>query len=165
MILRRAPHRNSDAKEQVMTLDEMKTEAVTRIEVENPGCKGFKAARVYDHIMDGIVVLVAFMNAEGKDDSNCVYFGRGEVRNYRWVSDVLQAVSATRERNWFFRFIELAGVGGVIASFLVLVFSILLFTLALVKPDNSTILEVVKLSFTLILGFFFGSQAANKKTS
>jgi membrane-anchored glycerophosphoryl diester phosphodiesterase (GDPDase) len=94
-----------------------------------------------------------------------VYFGRDEVRVYRFFSDVLQAVSGTRERNWLFRLIELVGIGGVIALFLVLVFSVLLSALAFVNRDNSTILEVIKLSFTLILGFFFGSQTANKKAS
>jgi hypothetical protein len=95
-----------------------------------------------------------------------VYFGRGETRVYRWHSDIIQSVSGARERVWFFRFIELAGVGGVIAFFLVLVFSILLCALAFFNPGvNPTILEVVKLSFTIILGFFFGSQSANKKSA
>jgi hypothetical protein len=51
------------------------------------------------------------------------------------------------------------------ARLLVLVFSVLLCVLAFISPDNSTILEVVKLSFTIILGFFFGSQTAGQKTS
>ena len=71
----------------------------------------------------------------------------------------------SRERVWFFRFIELAGIGGVIAFFLILVFSILLCVLAFVPTANSTVLELVKASFTIILGFFFGSQSAGKKSA
>ena len=70
----------------------------------------------------------------------------------------------SRERVLFFRFIELVGVGGLIASFLVVVLAVLLFFLAWENPGESSIIEVVKLSFTIILGFFFGSQAASQKT-
>ena len=147
-----------------MTLEEITTEACNRIVEDNPGCKDSKANRVFKNIMDGTVVTVSFVNARGENETNHVYFGRNETRAYRKYVDILQDVS-TRERVWFFRFIELAGVGGVIAFFLVLVFSVLLSVLAFVNRDNSTILEVVKLSFTLILGFFFGSQTASQKRS
>jgi hypothetical protein len=149
-----------------MTIDEMKEKARLRIEADNPGCTGFKATRVYENVMDGTVVTISFMTAASKEDSNHVHFGRNEARVYRWHGDILAAVSGARERVWFFRFIELAGVGGVIAFFLVLVFSILLCALAFFNPNvNPTILEVVKLSFTIILGFFFGSQSAAKKSA
>ena len=147
----------------MLTHDEMKTEALKRVTANNPGMTP-TSSRVFENIMDGAVVGVFFKTKEGKEDSNCVYFGRDEVRDYRWFSDVIQAVSGARERNWLFRLIGLVGIGGVIALFLVLAFSILLSILAFV-PHDSTVLEVVKLSFTLILGFFFGSQTANKKTA
>ena len=149
-----------------MTIDEMKEKARLRIEADNPGCTGFKATRVYENVMDGTVGTISFMTAASKEDSNHVHFGRSEARVYRWHGDILAAVSGARERVWFFRFIGLAGVGGVIAFFLVLVFSILLCALAFFNPNvNPTILEVVKLSFTIILGFFFGSQSAGKKSA
>jgi hypothetical protein len=90
--------------------------------------------------------------------------GRNDIRTFRWHSDVLNAISGTRERVWFFRFLELAGIGGVIAFILILIFSVLLCVLAFSSSTvNPSILEVVKLSFTVILGYFFGSQAAAKK--
>jgi len=149
-----------------MNHDEMREKARKRVEADNPACKDFKAARVFDNIMDGTVITVSFMSPAGKEDANHVHFGsRGETRVYRWHGDVLAAVSGARERIWFFRFIELAGIGGVIAFFLVLVFSVLLCALAFFNPNaNPTILEVVKLSFTIILGFFFGSQSGPKKS-
>lgn len=98
---------------------------------------------------------MTFTTQTGKEDHNLVHFGPDEMRVYRWHSDVLAAVSGSRERIWFFRFIELAGIFGVIAFFLVLAFFILLCVLAFVPTANSTVLEVVKLSFTIILGFFF----------
>ena len=150
-----------------MTLDEMKEKARSRIEGDNLGCTGFKATKIFENILDGTVVTVTFTTAAGKEDSNHVHFGRNdELRVYRWYGDVLAAVSAAKERVWFFRFIELAGVGGMIAFFLVLVFSVLLCVLAFSSVSaNPTILEVVKLSFTVILGYFFGSQSAAKKAA
>ena len=147
-----------------MTLDEMKEKAKTRVETDNPACTGFKVNRVYENIMDGTVISVSFQTSAGKEDSNHIHFGRNEVRTYRWHGDIITAISTSRERIWFFRFLELAGIGGVIAFILVLIFSVLLCVLAFVNPNvNPSILEVVKLSFTIILGYFFGSQASGKR--
>lgn len=86
------------------------------------------------------------------------------MRVFRWTSDVLAAVAGTRERVWFFRFIELAGIGGVIAFILVLIFSLLLCALAFLnRTVDPSILEMVKLSFTVILGYFFGSQSSGQR--
>jgi hypothetical protein len=47
---------------------------------------------------------------------------------------------------------------------LVVVFSILLCVLAFTTTiANPSVVEIVKLSFTVILGFFFGSQTGHKK--
>jgi hypothetical protein len=147
-----------------MSLDDLKEKARTRIETDNPGSTNFKVSRVYENLMDGVLITVTFQTNGGKEDSNHVHFGNNEVRVYRWHSDVLAAISSTRERVWFFRFIELAGIGGVIAFILVLIFSVLLCALAFLNPNvNPSILEVVKLSFTVILGYFFGSQTAGRK--
>lgn len=150
-----------------MNREEMKLRASERVQEANPKCSDFEARRVFENILDGIVVSVFFKTPEGKEDSNQVHFGRNdELRLYRWMGDVLAEVSSSRERVWLFRFIELAGIGGVIAFILVLIFSILLCALAFFNPNvNPTILEVVKLSFTIILGFFFGSQSAGKRVA
>lgn len=150
-------------KEQDMQLDELRKKAEERVASDNPDGKEFRVQKVYENILDGTIISVSFKTPEGKEDANHVHFGPNEVRVYRWHSDVLNAVSGTKERVWFFRFIELAGIGGVIAFVLVLIFSVLLCVLAFVRtPVNDTILEVVKLSFTIILGYFFGSQSARK---
>jgi len=115
--------------------------------------------------MDGTLITVTFQTNQGKEDSNHIYFGRDEVRVYRWHSDALSAVANYKERLWFFRFIEMAGIGGVIAFMLILIFAIIVCVLAFSStqnnPQSTTIVEVVKSSFTLILGYFFG-QAAKK---
>jgi hypothetical protein len=149
-----------------MTPDEMKKIALARLEEDTPeGVAGsFRVHRTFDNIMNGTVVRVNFKTQTG-EDHNLVHFGPNGMTRYRWTSDVLAAVSGWREPIWFFRFIELAGIGGVIAFFLILVFSILLSVLAFVPTANSTVLEVVKASFTLILGFFFGSQSAGKRAA
>ena len=148
-----------------MTLDELKEKARAKVENDNPGNTNFKVSKVFENLMDGTLISVSFQTSTGKEDSNHVHFGRmNEVRTYRWHGDVLNAIASTRERVWFFRFIELAGIGGVIAFILVLIFSVLLCALAFSNPNvNPSILEVVKLSFTIILGYFFGSQTAAKK--
>ena len=148
-----------------MNHEAMKKTARERVEEENPKCTEFDARKVYPNILEGTVVTVFFKTAEGKEDSNQIYFGPNEeVRRYRWMGDVLSEVSTTRERVWFFRFIELAGIGGLIAFILVVVFSVLLCLLAFFNPTvNPTILEVVKTCFTIILGFFFGSQSVGKR--
>jgi hypothetical protein len=151
--------------EHFMTIEEMKEKARTRVEQNNPGSNEFKPTRIFENIMNGTLVTVTFMTQAGKEDSNHVHFGPDEMRVYRWHGDVLADVSGSRERVWFFRFIELAGIGGVIAFVLVIAFSIMLCVLAFVPSTNSTVLEVIKASFTLILGFFFGSQSAGKKSA
>ena len=132
-----------------MTREEMEKEAQARVERANPGSKGFEVGKTLDNIMHGTLVTVDFTTEAGKKDHNLVHFGPDEVRGYRYHSDVAAAVSISRERVWFFRFIELAGIGGVIAFFLLLPFSILLCVLAFVPTANSAVLEVVKLSFTI----------------
>lgn len=149
-----------------MTLDEMKEKAIKRAQNDNPDGSNFRLQRVFENIMDGTIVSIAFDTPNKKDDSNHIHFGPNEVRVYRWHSDVIAAVAGARERIFFFRFIELAGVGGVIAFFLILIFSILLCVLAFTPSQvDATVLEVVKLSFTVILGYFFGSQTAGKKAT
>jgi hypothetical protein len=146
-----------------MTPEEMKEKARERIEQENPDGKEFKVGKVFENIMNGTLVTVNFKTQAGKEDLSLVHFGPDGMKPYRWHSEALAAISGSRERIWFFRFIELAGIGGVIAFFLVLAFSILLCVLAFFPNANETVLEVVKLSFTIILGFFFGSQSAGKR--
>jgi hypothetical protein len=151
-------------KETVMKIDEMKENARARVETDNPGKTNFKVSKLYENLMDGTLITVSFQDSSGKEDFNHVHFGSNEIRTYRWHNDVLNAVSNYKERVWFFRFLEFAGMGGLIAFILVLVFSLLLCVLAFFNTNvNPSIVEVVKLSFTIILGFFFGSQASGKK--
>src|SRR4029077_14943009 len=145
-----------------MTLEEIKDKAVARVEADNPGNTSFKAAKVYEHLMDGTLVTVTFQNGSGKEDSNHVHFGKDDNRVYRWHSDVLNTVANYKERLWFFRFLEMVGIGGVITFILVILFSLLLCVIGLIPNANAAILDVVKLSFTIILGYFFGQTTAKK---
>ena len=130
----------------------------------NPGNKNFKVGRILDNILDGTLVTVTFKTDAGKEESNHVHLGKDEVRIYRWHSDVLAAVAGSREKLWFFGFLEFAGVGGLIAFTLVMIFAIFLCVLTFYNPeDRKDILDVVKLSFTTILGYCFGSQGASKR--
>jgi hypothetical protein len=144
-----------------MNRDDMLKAAVKRVEDDNSGATEFKATKTYDQILDGTIVTVTF-KMNGKEESNHVHFDEADqMKVFRWHGDVIQAVAGYKERNFFFRFIELAGIGGVIAFFLILVFSVLLSLLAFSTTSaNPSVLEVVKLSFSIILGFFFGSQSA-----
>jgi hypothetical protein len=150
-----------------MTLNERQDAARAQVETDNPDKTNFKVSKVYEDIMDGTLITVSFQHSSGKEDSNHVHYRRDcGTRTYRWYNDVLNAVSYYKERVWFFRFLEFAGMGGLIAFMLVLIFSVLLCVLALFnRTESSSIVEVVKLSFTIILGYFFGSQTTGKKTS
>ena len=145
-----------------MTLEEMKGKAVGRVEADNPDKKGFRVNKVYERLMDGTLITVSFQDSSGKEDSNHVHFGKDDNRVYRWHSDVLNTVANYKERLWFFRFLEMVGIGGVIAFMLVIIFSVLLCVLAFIPNANAAILDVVKLSFTIILGYFFGQTTAKK---
>jgi hypothetical protein len=145
-----------------MTLDEMKKTAIERVTKENLGYTDFKVKNVYENVMDGTVIQVRFEDTSRKEDSNHVHFGRDETRVYRWAGEVLQAVGNYRERNWFFRLLEMAGIGGVLALLLIVIFSALLCVLAFSPTPNASVIEVVKLSFSIILGYFFG-QASGKR--
>lgn len=124
----------------------------------------FSVRKVYENIMDGTLIQVAFQNASGSDETGHVHFGKSGPKFFRWFNDVLNEIGHHKERNFFFRLLELSGIGGVIALTLIFVFSILLSVLAFTDSTaNPTVVEVVKLSFTIILGFFFGSQTGHKK--
>lgn len=149
-----------------MTIDSLKEKARLRIETDNPDKKEFRAAKVYENFMNGVLVSVSFRDATGKEDFNHVHFGQDDVRVYRWHGDVMTAVANHKERSWFFRFLEVSGMGGLIALFLLLVFSVLLSVLAFSGTQvNSSIVDIIKLSFTTILGFFFGSQSGGVRKS
>ncbi len=147
-----------------MTLDEMKEEAKRRVEEAFPEGTNFRVKKVYEHLMDGTLVSINFQGQSGKEETAHIHFGSDETRFYRWHSDVLLAVTNHKERNPFFRLLTFAGVGGVIALTLVAVFSVLLSVLAFTgTPANPTVVEIIKFSFTIILGFFFGSQTSHRK--
>jgi hypothetical protein len=147
-----------------MTLEEMKEKAKTKVETDNPTGTAFKINKVYENLMDGTLMTVSFLDSSNKEDFNHVHFNNSDTRVFRWHSDILTAVANYKERNAFFRFLEYAGVGGLLGCVLVLIFSILLFIIAVSKTDvNPSIAEIIKLSFTIILGFFFGSQVSTKK--
>ncbi len=145
-----------------MTLEEMKGKAVDRVEADNPSSTDFKVSRIYQPLMDGTLISVSFQNTVGKEDFNHVHFGKDDVRTYRWHGDVLNAAANYKERVWFFRFLEMAGIGGVIAFMLILIFAVLLCVLAFSPTVNNSIVDVVKTSFTIILGYFFGQTTAKK---
>lgn len=146
-----------------MTIDEMKDKALVKAQTDNPDKINFQISRVYENLMDGTLITVAFKDAGGKEDFNHVHFKKDEMRVYRWHNEVLTAVSNYKERNLFFRFLDVAGMSGLIAFTLIVLFALFLIGLAFSRPDVvPSIVEVVKLSFTTILGFFFGSQAPGK---
>ena len=147
-----------------MTLDEMKEQAKTQIEVANPDLTNLNLHKVYENFMDGTLLTYSFRDRSGREEFNHVHFYKDQSRFYRYHSEVLNAVSNYKESSYFFRFLEHAGIGGLSAVILIIVFSVFLGVLAFSKPDTaSSVVEVIKLSFTTILGFFFGSQTASRK--
>ena len=142
-------------------IDEMKKEAIQRVEENNPNCSDPKIDNVYTHIMDGTLISVAFKSSSGNQVLNHVYFGK-ETWTYQDYKEVLTEISGTKE-GWLFRFVEVAGIGGLIAFLLILIFSVLLFVLIFYDKADTSIIDVVKLSFTTILGYFFGSHTSTKK--
>src|SRR5712691_1613765 len=136
-------------KEVAMITEELKTIAVETVERDNPEGKGFKIYRAYDNVMDGTLITVTFHDAKDHTEYYHVQLDRGgSPTSYRYNNDVFNAVSNYKERIWFFRFLEFAGMGGLIAVILVIVFSLLLCVLAFSSTANASIVEVVNLSFT-----------------
>jgi hypothetical protein len=147
-----------------MPREEMQEQAKIEVQSATPGSTDLRVAKIYENVLDGTLITVTFKNSSGNEERSHVHFGRKGTKFYRYNSDVLSDVSHHKERIWFFRFLEFAGMGGLIAFTLVLIFSALLCVLAFTSKDgSSSIMEVVKLSFTTILGFFFGSQAGGRK--
>src|SRR5207248_3126218 len=105
-----------------MTLDEMKEKAIAEVESNNPSINSPKVSKVYENILDGTLITVTYKDSSGKEELSHVLFGRDQNRFYRYHSDVLNAVSHYKERIWFFRFLEFAGMGGLIAFTLILIF-------------------------------------------
>lgn len=142
-----------------MTLEETKKDAEKRVAAANPGCQDVRCGDVYENFMDGILVDVTFLNGAEKESINHVHYGQ-EVRLFRIFHDVCEAVSAHKEKRFFFRLLEFSGVGGLIAIILMAVFSLLLFVLVFFMPDARTsIFKIIETSFVMILGYFFGSQS------
>ena len=142
-----------------MDIANLKTEAEAKVQAENPGSTKIRSGDAYGNFLGGTLIDVTFQNIDGKDSINHVHFAE-EVKVYRVFHDVCEAVASYKERRLFFRFLEFAGIGGLIALILIVVFSFLLSVLAIWGKDtNSSTIEIVKMSFTLILGYFFGSQS------
>jgi hypothetical protein len=147
-----------------MRAEEKNKLAMDEVAKENPGSTDLRVASTHENFLDGTLITVSFKSADGNEYSNHVYLHRGEPRVYRLFQDVFNVVSRHRESLWFFRFLEYAGIGGLIAFTLIVVFSVLLCVLAIANTEvNASILEVIKLSFAIILGYFFGSQSGAQK--
>jgi hypothetical protein len=147
-----------------MTEEDWKDQALYRIPA-SLNITDLRGGHVYHAFLDGVLVTVTY-NDEDKQSKptwSYVHFRDSESRFYLTSSEVLNTVDTYKERIWFFRFLEFAGTGGFIASMLILIFSVLLCLLALTTSEAKTqIVDVVKVSFTIILGYFFG-QASGKK--
>jgi len=97
--------------------------------------------------------------ANGVAAINHVLLRGKEHEVYRTFHEACLALASHKEKSVFFRLLKATGVGGIIALTLIVVFSILLCFLALTNGSpNQSIIEVIKLSFAIILGYFFGSQ-------
>ncbi|MDD5125818.1 MAG: hypothetical protein PHT85_14675 [Methylovulum sp.] len=136
--------------------------AIERVKAANPGSSHFSVTNTYFNIMDGILVEVGFKTQEGTSAWNHVHFGKN-ISVFRLFHEVCTAMVAYKETSFFFRLLSLTGVSGLIALCLIGVFSVLLCIMALSSTTpNPSIIEVIKLSFAIILGYFFGSQAPRK---
>ena len=141
--------------EEQSTLSE---QAIARVRAANADGKDFTVHNIYRHILDGPLVEVGFMSPKGWA-INHVRFGKQD-EIYRAFNEVCRAIDMHKERSFFFRLLTFTGVGGLIALFLISVFSVLFCILALSDTaPNSSVVEVIKLSFAIILGFYFGSQS------
>ncbi len=146
-----------------MTLDEMKERAKREVESANLNSTNMNVNKVYENLMDGTLITIAFQDKSGNKEYSHVHFRGEQIRFYRYHSDVLNDVSHYKERNMFFRFLEFAGVGGLIACMMLFIFTLVLSVLAFSSTNvNPSIVEVIKLSFTIILGYFFGQLAGKK---
>ena len=142
-----------------MTTKELEKLAVTEVLTANPGGDGYAAINTYSNVMDGALVEVQFVTREGVRAINHVYFGKKEVGVFRSFHEVCAAMANHKESSFFFRLLSSTGVGGLIALILIGVFSVLLSVLAMTNSTpNQSVIEVIKLSFAIILGYFFGSQ-------
>ncbi len=142
---------------------EMKRKVLEEVRAANPGSKDHTISNIYENFLGGTLIAVTFKMNDGKDATNHVLLATDTVTVYRVFHDVCSAVSSYKERRWFFRLLEFAGMGGVIGLTLVIIFSILLSILALWGKDaNPSLIEIVKISFTMILGYFFGSQTTKR---
>jgi len=144
-----------------MNIENMKKNAVKKVEEKNLESRDFRSAEVYENFLGGTLIDVEFKDREGHEALNHVYFeNEKEPEVYRRFEGICKAVCNYKERRLFFRFLELVGIGGLIVLALTIIFSILLSVLAIWGKDtNPSIIKIVEVSFTLILGYFFGSQS------
>lgn len=157
------PQKGGNAKnhveKQVSKTKHLEKEAIEAVRVTNPHGTGHHIVNAYSNIMDGTLIEVQFTTAEGVAAINHVLLRRGAHEVYRTFHEACLALASHKERSFFFRLLNAIGVGGLIALILIIVFSILLCFLALTNgTPNQSIIEVIKLSFAIILGYFFGSQ-------
>jgi hypothetical protein len=148
-----------------MTTKELEKIAVNEVLAANPGSTDWEAKNTYENVMDGVLIEVQFTTKEGfRPAINHVHIRQGRMEVFRSFHEVCAAVAAHRDKSFFFRLLGFTGVGGLIALTLIGVFSILLSVIALTNSTpNEGVIEVIKLSFALILGYFFGSQGSRKR--
>lgn len=145
------------------TID-MEQEAIKEVanrdeDVQNP------VTKIFPNILDGTLVRVTYKDSDNNEHIRSVHFDDHDTpKFYRHNSEILSDLSHHKERSWFFRFLQFSGIGGLIALILILVFSALLCVLAFSgRTADPSIAEVIKLSFTTILGFFFGQSTSRSK--
>jgi hypothetical protein len=152
-----------------MTKDEMTAKAREIAKEHNPpGITEPDAYRQpYENFLDGTLIPVTYRDNNSIPQYSYVYFRDSVATFYRNSSDVLNIVDNYKERTWFFRFLKEAGIGGLIAFMLIIILSALLcLSLFVAQPQNSTyVVDVIKLSFPVILGYFFGQASGKKATS
>jgi hypothetical protein len=127
----------------------------------NPGARDFQPVYSLPNFLNGQLVVVSGIDADGRQIDNHVYLTSNSVRVAKNPSHFAHLVAEeARRRSPFAAVLDAGGIAGVIAVIITLT---ICYMLAIVHVTD--VPAVLSTSLTSILGFYFGTKVGRGKVS
>jgi hypothetical protein len=138
--------------------NELTDRALKAVKARVPKAKNL-SARSTSEFLDGTLVTIDYVDAEGEDDTQFVFFHNNTMRVMEFPEDVVEVVKENVKYSFFHRMayslLNIGGISGLIA--IIIVFAMLAMMFAGIKVDENW-----WRIFTLVIGFYFGNVTGRK---
>lgn len=137
---------------------ELTQQALKAIKERAPKAKNL-SIRSVSPFLDGTLVTIDYIDDDGDEDAQYVFFHDATVRVMEFAEDVVDVVRENEKYSFVHRMayslLNIGGISGLIA--LVIVFSIIAMIFAKIPVDENW-----WRIFTLVIGFYFGNVTGRR---